>query len=995
MKKFKKWQQSLSLKKKQIIKWGGGHKIGLTLVGSSLLPMVIMLFVWAFIGIYPFGTKSLMAIDFGQQYISFYGFLKETILSGQWSSFYYSFTKSLGGEMIGVLAYYLLSPFNIFYIITPLSQFHIAAFLTVWLRYGAIGISFAYLLIKRYKAIEFKPWLVPIFSTAYALSGMLVSYQMNPIFYDAMIMLPLLIIAVEELLDGGKPFKYIGLIALTMFFQFYMGYMICLFIALYSCYYVSPLLSIDGTWKQKIWNYIKPLLRTLVYSVIGIGLVSFLLYPVILNLMQSKGQLSGSFNFSFAFQINPFDILSKLIIGGFDATSGWVAGPNLPNIFVGAISLVGFIIYFRVATIHRNRRIAAGLVSLMFFISFVNEFASKIWHMGQNPAGFFFRFSWLLSFFMVLLAFQAIKEKSSISWKESIIGLVLVGLSCIYVWTQEYTYISLKQPKIITNFVNDKKIIVFLMLTVLFGSLAFCVLKQFNQSKSKRLKLVVILLLAIPTCSILLSQGYLFSQITLTFITFCIVLLALYSKPSKFGWLVLSIVSIMEFGYNAYLSQVTFSYADAHKFSDATISVKRVTDSVQENSDSIFYRIGSSFSYSKTTPSLLSYPGLSSFSSSLERSTINLFSYLGDVGVNASTRYSNGTALTDALYGVRYYLDINDSDSNKGKNDSKKMTFTRFSRRLDIKKYYSKTVYEDSRYIVKENPNVLSIAFGTNSLVQNINFGYNNPVSNQNIILNSMAGNKENDPNFFQTFSFSDVELENIEETQNEKGDTIYNRKDKSKLAIIRYKIVPKSSYTYYFLTPYHLKETRGKVSILLNNQWLTNPQNYTQRQLWQLTSNTEGKETVIEFRFSTDNVNMSGAALVRADESAIAKVLTERQKQNMIVSKWTDTKVEGTVNITDESNVMMTTVPYSNGWTVKVDGKIVETKKAWDSLLSFPITKGEHTIEMSFFPKGLVLGTLISLLDASLVLYCMWYDKKEDKFSNLRNNDEKEKNLD
>lgn len=46
-------------------------------------------------------------------------------------------------------------------------------------------------------------------STAYALSGMIVSYQMNPIFYDAMIILPLVIVALEEVLDGGKPFKYI------------------------------------------------------------------------------------------------------------------------------------------------------------------------------------------------------------------------------------------------------------------------------------------------------------------------------------------------------------------------------------------------------------------------------------------------------------------------------------------------------------------------------------------------------------------------------------------------------------------------------------------------------------------------------------------------------------------------------------------------------------------------------------------------------------------
>ena len=58
---------------------------------------------------------------------------------------------------------------------------------------------FAYLLVKRYRGLEKNAWMVPIFSTAYTLLGMLVSYQMNIIFYDVMFMLPLLIVALEEL----------------------------------------------------------------------------------------------------------------------------------------------------------------------------------------------------------------------------------------------------------------------------------------------------------------------------------------------------------------------------------------------------------------------------------------------------------------------------------------------------------------------------------------------------------------------------------------------------------------------------------------------------------------------------------------------------------------------------------------------------------------------------------------------------------------------------
>ena len=299
---------------------------------SAMLPMAVMLVVWAFMGTFPFGDKSLMAVDFGQQYISFFGLLKNAVLSGDLSSLSYSFTKSLGGDMIGVLGYYLMSPFNIIYILTPLKYFGFAVFLTIWLRYGAIGMAFAFLLIKRYKGLESRKWLVPLFATAYALSGMLVSYQMNVIFYDAMIMLPIVIVYLEELLDGGAPYRYAFALGLTVLLQFYMGYMISIFIALYACYYVSPRLMVEGDWKKKIRNVSLPLLQAVIYSIIGIALASVILLPVFFNLIESKGQVGGGMTFSLAFQINPLDIFAKLVVGGFDNTSGWSAGPNLPNI---------------------------------------------------------------------------------------------------------------------------------------------------------------------------------------------------------------------------------------------------------------------------------------------------------------------------------------------------------------------------------------------------------------------------------------------------------------------------------------------------------------------------------------------------------------------------------------------------------------------------------------------------------------------------------------
>ena len=970
---FMRWQEFWKKHPKKIL-----------YAASALLPMTIMLVVWAVIGMYPFGSKSLMAVDFGQQYISFFGLLKNAILTGDLSSLSYSFTKSLGGDMIGVLGYYLMSPFNIIYILAPLKYFGAAVFLTIWLRYGAIGLSFAFLLIRRYKGLESRKWLVPLFSTAYALSGMLVSYQMNVIFYDAMIMLPIVIVYLEELLDGKSPYRYAFALGLTVLLQFYMGYMISIFIALYACYYVSPRLLIEGDLKAKIKNFSIPLLQAVIYSIIGIATASVLLLPVFFNLIESKGQVGGGMTFSFAFQINPLDILSKLVVGGFDTTSGWSAGPNLPNIYIGALGFLGFIFYFLSQKVEKAKKWAAGIVTLIFLISFVNEFVSKIWHMGQNPAGFFFRFSWLLSFFMLVLAYQAMKQKIVISKRTNcIIGLGLL-LSVVYLFFHQYSFISKTQPQAISRFLSKFSILSVLGIAAVTCFIFYAYWEKSHKSQLEKMIRMALAVVILVLAAVLLKTGYLLSQVGITAMLYLSILFILNFKISRLSMIVVSVLTIFEFGYNAYLSQVTFGYDDVHKFADATVSVKRVTDNIQENADQKFYRIATDFAYSRTVPSLVSYPGLSTFSSSLERSTMDHFAFMGDLGVNAATQYSNGTPLTDALYGVRYFMSAKDFDPKEIEANPDKMYFYRFTDRFDLHRYFTDKVYEDKRYVVYKNPNSFPLAYGTNSLVRNIQFGANNAFANQNIILNSMEGHQKanNDTvEYFKPLAFSSIETENVieEKVNKETGEAIYKRADSSKDAIIRYKVTPRTNYTYYFFTPVSLIQNQD-YSVLLNNKWLLNAKIFTQRQIWQLTDQTENQETVIEFRFRTDHIDMSNAGVYRADVDQIQQVLENRKKQGLHVTKFSNTHIVGDVSITDDSNYMMTSIPYSDGWKVKVDGKFVKTEKAWNAFLSFPISKGNHKVEFVFRQKGVILGALLSIVSVAYLVIQMRRSRSDEE---------------
>ena len=947
---------------------------------SAFFPMLIMLIVWAIIGLYPFGSRSLMSVDFGQQYISFFGLLKNSVLSGDFSNLSYSFTQSLGGPMAGLVGYYLLSPFNLIFIITPFQYYGLAVFLIIWLRYGAIGLAFAFLLIKRYKGLSSKKYLVPLLSTAYTLSGMLVAYQMNVIFYDAMIMLPIVIAYLEELLDGGSIFKYSLTLGMMLFFQFYMGYMASIFIVLYACFYVSSKLGDEGTLKLKLSNFFKPLLRAFGASVVGVGLASIILLPVLSSLLESKGGYNTGMAFSFDLIIKPLDILSKLTIGGFNS-GAWISGPNLPNIYIGALGFVGFILFFSCKKNNSIKKWSAGFITLIFFISFVNEFVNKVWHMGQIPAGFFYRFSWLFSFFMLVLAFQALKEGLEVSKRGKVISLIFLVAACSYLSNATFDYIKQLQPETFTLIISGHLQLIVLFTIINASIILYLYWKLSKENIEKKATRVILTAVLLLVSAILAVKGFLFSQICLTLFTYIFVIFSIKPKMSKAVVILLYGMTFFELGYNAYLTQVDFYYKDVNEFVDATTSVKRVTDHVKKHADKEFYRIASTFAYSRTSPSLLTYSGLENFSSTLEKSTTDHFSFMGDIGSFSSTIYSNGTPLTDALYGVRYYMDFkNDTDRQKEPQPGK-MNFTRYTNRYDMDRYFTEKVYEDERYVVRKNPNSFSIAYGTNNLVSDLKFNSNDAVNNQNRILNAMQGvtvGSAGYVDYFTPLGFNDIEVENVEVVKENKdsGEYVYRRKDNTKEGVIRYKFTPQSDNTYYLFSPQTLVNKSG-YSVLVNGDTISNLAMSVQRQMWQITDRTSQKESVIEFRFQFDDIDLSHLVLYRADVEKIKEVLDSRKNQELNVEQFSNTHLVGKVNITDESTVMMTSIPYNEGWKIEVDGKPVETKKSWDSFLSFPISRGKHKVEFFFKQKWSSLGLVVSVLSL-IALFTIW--KKENR---------------
>ncbi|WP_026665249.1 YfhO family protein [Butyrivibrio sp. FC2001] len=87
---------------------------------------------------------------------------------------------------------------------------------------------------------------------------------------------------------------------------------------------------------------------------------------------------------------------------------------------------------------------------------------------------------------------------------------------------------------------------------------------------------------------------------------------------------------------------------------------------------------------------------------------------------------------------------------------------------------------------------------------------------------------------------------------------------------------------------------------------------------------------------------------------------------QNLVV---TDTKVTGTIEA-DEGDYLFTSIPYADGWTVKVNEEIVEPEFIEDCLMIIPLDEGYNDVSMKYSCPLFVSGICLSVLGILLLLF-------------------------
>ncbi len=86
---------------------------------------------------------------------------------------------------------------------------------------------------------------------------------------------------------------------------------------------------------------------------------------------------------------------------------------------------------------------------------------------------------------------------------------------------------------------------------------------------------------------------------------------------------------------------------------------------------------------------------------------------------------------------------------------------------------------------------------------------------------------------------------------------------------------------------------------------------------------------------------------------------LKENSLQNIY---YEGNSLKGEINSTKDG-LLYLSVPYSKGWSIKVDGKETEFTKANSAFIGVPISKGQHVVEMKYVTPYFKMGLVISII--------------------------------
>lgn len=835
-------------------------------------------------------------------------FINHSFIIKQWD-----FSIGEGNDIISTLSYNIVGdPFCFLSFLVPAKYMYIYYSAMSLLRLYIAGISFSVLCFytkKTDKTAVLAGTLSYVFFH-YAIYNV----TKHPHFLNSMIYFPLIIIGIEKIIKRESPLFYtlsVFISALTSFYFFYMT------VILTIVYVITRLIYL---YKNNLKTLLSFTLRYLLFGILGTCLAGIILFPTIYEVLHDSRQGMAN-NSLILYDINYYI--------------------ELLNSFITTSTSISY-----------DKWICLGF-STPVIISLYKLFIEKI------DTEKFLKTLVLISFLFVVFP---------------IFGLIINGFqypSHRYCWgiALLYSYILVCKWESISIITSYPKKILLIFLVMMIFSISYTGLNNFVNLS---LQLSILILLIITLKNLKKSLPYK----GINYVIFIALFLSIFVN---------SIFVFSKYGRN-FASRGTKKEELNIVLENETNKINRI-NSATSTSDSFFRYSGHNL-----TEDVSMVSGLSAIQHYISLTNPKIQEFRKEMEINQAGllhRYQDydDRSILESLSAVKYFY-IPNEDSNPAP--------------------YGFTATEDKNIFINEN--VLPLSFTYNSYIPLETWKKLNPIEKQEVLLQSVVLDKNpslkinSNPDILCKKIDSNLKLGNdIKKTENGLLVTKKNAR-----AYISFEGI-ENSETYIRLTGFDFKNVNeydlskitnthlsirlkikffikkimnlqktSEVNIIFSNSknlqkkleyktkyytWYANRHSFcinmgyekTPSNMIEITFNNPGL-------YSLENLEVICLPLTKY-ESQIKK------RSNLVLNdtKIATNKISGTVNLPN-TEFLYFSIPYTNGWKAKVDGKPVVLHQANIMHMGIIIDKGFHKIELTYKTPMLLTGALISLISLIII---------------------------
>lgn len=953
-----------------------------TYLAAFFLPVALIYIAYAIFGLYPFGEHSVLCLDLNGQYVYYFEAIRDAFHGD--GSILYNWSRNLSGGYQGVIGYYLASPFTLIVILLPRTMLLGALLIMILCKLGAASVAFCY---YARKSKHVSPLLSVALGTMFGMCAYGIIQTIDPMWLDGLVCLPFIALGVEYLIDDGRKINYIIPLALICIANFYIGFMCCIFTAIYFLFYFffgSDKIKLDAKNKDQILRIIG---RMALATAVAICCAAFMILPIYNALALGKFDFTTP-DWSYKNQFNVLDFIAQFsCVNQYSSVN--VQGK--PEIYCGVLAALCIPLFFLNVRIPVKKRIGYAVLCVVMFFCMMIRPIDMLWHGGQMPNWLPFRYSFIYSFILLSMAAMTLRYATSI--KKEHLAASFAGFFVILMVINHY--VSLGADTLINE--HNRMLV--------------------NQKGAVYLNSLSSIILSIIFMAI-----------------YCLFILILRKKNLSKGMstaVMLSLLAVVsvELTYNAKCEfddiHAEVAYSTRKSYREYVQSGRDMVDRLYEY-DSGFYRAEKTYVRTVNDNAGFKLRGITHSSSVMNAKILTFIETMGYCASSYYTRYDGNTPLADSILGIKYVFDKGDTNKNllkKGENSDAGAAYNK------VYTDTAKSQYEEDMEVgVYQNPNALSIGYMVSEDILRVNaFGNDNPFNSQNILLSTISGNTT----FTQGGGFADWHkyYHPITVTEPMRYNDCYEDAygDQRRFREYGWSIENASQHqgdptVDIFLEteadePFYLffkTENQSKVNLWLTDQWNEDPavmvntdgsgakslgsyfegDNYKILYVGQYPA---GQKLQLRMTLLTDDIGTKEKYTIvkefffmHFDSDLFEQDIKALQEPE---AQWNLTRsggrtLEGTVTA-KTGQMLMTSIPAEPGWKVWVDGKRYTYQEVVDgvnvdsdyvtlfkSMIGVKLEPGEHTVKMKYTPPGLNAGLFALICGLFCIVMFYMHDR-------------------